>query len=401
MKKIMTAILVIALSLSVFTIFTACGEKPINGIELSGSVIDEGAIKNGSALPDDLKVAFVYSDGSKSESKQVTSDMISGFDTSTDGRKTATVTYEGYTATFDYRVYTNDVQLKFYDGAGTDESPYLITTAEELQNISLATDAYFRLELDIDMKGVEWTPVGNNVDEEAGFSGNFDGNGRTISNLSITDIKSADWTEYEYKNTYNYAGMFGVNNGTISNLTLENCTVNVTDSSLDQRGDVYAGILVGQNFGYITGVTVKNSNIGATAWLICSAGALVGSNVGDIDLCNVESCEVSATSDGWMANAGGVVGASGDRLYYTTAASVTGSSAKGCTVYSEVKGEVSTSDIDYPSKTTSFGRVYCGGIGGLKVNTTYSNNTYQNNDKRVKSYASGENIEFVGDEWGY
>ena len=399
MKKIMTAILVIALCLSVFTIFTACGEKPINGIELSGSVIDEGAIKNGSALPDDLKVAFVYSDGSKSESKQVTSDMISGFDTSTDGRKTATVTYEGYTATFDYRVYTNDVQLKFYDGAGTDECPYLITTAEELQNISLATDAYFRLELDIDMKGVEWTPVGNNMDEEAGFSGNFDGNGRTISNLSVTKIKSANWNKY--KNTYNYAGMFGVNNGTISNLTLENCTVNVTDSSLDQRGDVYAGILVGQNFGYITGVTVKNSNVGATAWLICSAGALVGSNVGDIDLCNVEFCEVSATSDGWTANAGGVVGASGDRLYYTTAASVTGSSAKGCTVYSEVKGEVSTSDIDYPSKTTYFGRVYCGGIGGLKVNTTYSNNTYQNNDKRVKSYASGENIEFVGDEWGY
>lgn len=399
MKKIMTAILVIALSLSVFTIFTACGEKPINGIELSGSVINEGAIKNGSALPDDLKVAFVYSDGSKSESKQVTSDMISGFDTSTDGRKTATVTYEGYTATFDYRVYTNDVQLKFYDGAGTDESPYLITTAEELQNISLATDAYFRLELDINMKGVEWTPVGNNVDEKSIFSGNFDGNGRTISNLSITDIKSANWNQY--KNTYNYAGMFGASSGTISNLTLENCTVNVTDSSLDQRGDVYAGVLVGQNFGYITGVTVKNSNVGATAWLICSAGALVGSNVGDIDLCNVETCEVSATSDGWTANAGGVVGASGDRLYYTTAASVTGSSAKGCTVYSEVKGAVSTSDIDYPSETTYFGRVYCGGIGGLKVNTTYSNNTYENNDITVKSYASGENIEFVGDEWGY
>ena len=399
MKKILTAIIIAALCLSVLAIFTACGEKTVNGIELSGSVIEDQNVKNGSELPEDLKVNFVYSDGSKSESVKVTSDMISGFDTATDGRRTATVTYEGYTATFDYRVYTNDIQLKFYDGNGTAESPYLITTAEELQNISQATDAYFRLEIDIDMKGVEWTPVGNNIDEESIFSGNFNGNGRTISNLSVTNINSANWNEY--KNTYNYAGMFGASSGTISNLTLENCSVEVSDGSLSKRGDVYAGILVGQNFGDISGVTVKNSNITATGWLICSAGALVGSNVGNIDSCNAESCEVSATSDGWTANAGGVVGASGDRFYYMSAASVTGSSAKNCTVYSEVKSEVTVDDIDYPSATTYFGRVYAGGIGGLKVMTTYSDNTYENNDVSVKSYKSGEYIEYVGEEWGY
>lgn len=373
----------------------------MNGISVSGSVIDNQNVKNGSELPDDLEVVLVYADGSESEGVKVTSDMVSGYDTSTDGRKIATVTYEGYTATFDYRVYSDETQLNFYDGAGTAESPYLITTAEELQNVSKASDAYFRLEIDIDMSGAEWAPVGNNTDAEPGFSGNFDGNGRTISNLSITKIKSAVWTEYGYKNTYNYAGMFAVNNGTIANLTLENCTVSVTDNDLEQRGDVYAGALVGQNFGYIYGVTVKNSNVEATGWLISSAGALVGSNVGDIDSCNVETCEVIATSDGWTANAGGVVGASGDRLYYTSAASVTGSSAKGCTIYSEVKGEVTVDDIDYPSETTYFGRVYGGGIGGLKVMTTYSNNTYENNNITVKSYTSGENIEFIGNEWGY
>ena len=401
MKKILTAIIIAALCLSVLAIFTACGEKTVNGIELSGSVIEDQNVKNGSELPEDLKVNFVYSDGSKSESVKVTSDMISGFDTATDGRRTATVTYEGYTATFDYRVYTNDIQLKFYDGNGTAESPYLITTAEELQNISQAADANFRLDLDIDMSGAEWTPVGNNMDAEAGFSGNFDGNGHTISNLSVKKIKTSDWTDYGYKNTYNYAGMFAVNNGTIANLTLENCAVNVTDGSLSKRGDVYAGILVGQNFGDISGVTAKNSNVTATGWLICSAGALVGSNVGNIDSCNAESCEVSATSDGWTANAGGIAGASGDRLYYSTSASVTGSSAKNCTVYSEVKSEVTVDDIDYPSATTYFGRVYAGGIGGIKVMTTYSDNTYENNDISVKSYKSGEYIEYVGDEWGY
>ncbi len=401
MKKFLTAIVIVALSISVLAIFTACGEKTVNGISVSGSVIDNQNVKNGSELPDDLEVVLVYADGGESEGVKITSDMVSGYDTSTDGRKTATVTYEGYTATFDYRVYSDETQLNFYDGAGTAESPYLITTAEELQNVSKASDAYFRLEIDIDMSGAEWTPVGNNTDAEPGFSGNFDGNGRTISNLSITKIKSAVWTEYGYKNTYNYAGMFAVNNGTIANLTLENCTVSVTDNDLEQRGDVYAGALVGQNFGYIYGVTVKNSNVEATGWLISSAGALVGSNVGDIDSCNVETCEVSATSDGWTANAGGVVGASGDRLYYTSAASVKSSSAKGCTIYSEVKDEVTVSDIDYPSDTTYFGRVYGGGIGGLKVMTTYSNNTYENNNITVKSYTSGENIEFIGNEWGY
>lgn len=33
--------------------------------------------------------------------------------------------------------------------------------------------------------------------------------------------------------------------------------------------------------------------------------------------------------------------------------------------------------------------------------TTYSDNTYENNDISVKSYKSGEYIEYVGEEWGY
>ena len=50
-----------------------------------------------------LEIEAVYSDGSTSV-VTVTSDMVSGFDSSVVGNQTLTVTYEDYTATFDVEV---------------------------------------------------------------------------------------------------------------------------------------------------------------------------------------------------------------------------------------------------------------------------------------------------------
>ena len=80
------------------------------------------------------------------------------------------------------------------------------------------------LTADIDLKNAEWTPIGS-MAKEHGFMGNFDGNGYTISNLSITNIAlDADG--------YAYAGFFGLTEGeagaenVIKNLTIENVTIN-------------------------------------------------------------------------------------------------------------------------------------------------------------------------------
>ena len=102
-------------------------------------------------------------------------------------------------------------------GEGTEESPFLIESADQLAMLSYAVNKgynmpglYFKLTTDIDLNGSEdqlWTPIGTPYypedgcdrkekhPEEVCFRGNFDGGGHAISNIHV-DAK-------------NYAGLFG------------------------------------------------------------------------------------------------------------------------------------------------------------------------------------------------
>ncbi len=102
-------------------------------------------------------------------------------------------------------------------GEGTEESPYLIESADQLAMLSYVVnkgfstkDLYFKLTTDIDLNGSEdqrWTPIGSAYYFEDGcerrtefaeyyFNGNFDGDGHAVSNIFV-DSKS-------------YAGLFGL-----------------------------------------------------------------------------------------------------------------------------------------------------------------------------------------------
>ena len=84
-----------------------------------------------------------------------------------------------------------------------------------------------KLGADIDLNNEEWTPIGS-ASKDHGFMGNFDGNGKVIKNLNITNIAvDADG--------YAYAGLFGVTEGVdkdnqnyIKNLTIENVNIKTT-----------------------------------------------------------------------------------------------------------------------------------------------------------------------------
>lgn len=91
-------------------------------------------------------------------------------------------------------------------GSGTADEPYLIGTAEELKwfrdLVNGSTDAEnhrhvcAKLTADIDLKGDEWNPIGGNDGYATSYyAGQFDGNGKRISNFKITA-------------KYNYAGFF-------------------------------------------------------------------------------------------------------------------------------------------------------------------------------------------------
>ena len=147
---------------------------------------------------------------------------------------------------------------------------------EQLQAVNSNLEGNYRLIADIDVSGDYFTPLGSVSDE---FYGTFDGDGFTISNLTINSPASS------------YLGLFGVNSGTIENLTLEN---------VDITGNENIGGLVGSNNeGTIENVSVENVTITGTD----NVGGVVGSNSGTIENVSVENVTITGSN-----NIGGFIG---------------------------------------------------------------------------------------------
>lgn len=122
------------------------------------------------------------------------------------------------------------------------------------KNFSSGEDSAVLMD-NIDMKDAQWTPIGT---ADKPFSGNFDGNGHTISGLNYSG---------------EYAGLFGyMNNGTISNIKL-------ADSSF-VNGTASGGICAVNNGG-----TIENSAVDNVAVSGGTAGGICGQNSGTITDC--------------------------------------------------------------------------------------------------------------------
>ncbi|MHC4105813.1 MAG: hypothetical protein ACYSR9_12800, partial [Planctomycetota bacterium] len=96
---------------------------------------------------------------------------------------------------------------KYESGTGTASDPYLIYTAEQMNEIGANSGDWskqFKLMANINMNDIAGTDF--NIIET--FSGIFDGNDFTISNLSISSVLEGN------------TGLFGTVNGQISNLGL-------------------------------------------------------------------------------------------------------------------------------------------------------------------------------------
>lgn len=117
-------------------------------------------------------------------------------------------------------------EFTYSGGEGTKERPYLISTAGDIEDLSVAVDTetdyagkYFKLTKDIDMTGVSnMKPIGNNFGTSGttlkAFSGTFDGNKHKISNLNMT---------FTGKSKIGVA-LFGIlKDAKVMNLTLTNC----------------------------------------------------------------------------------------------------------------------------------------------------------------------------------
>lgn len=183
---------------------------------------------------------------------------------------------------------------------------YAITTPSDLVNMKYDLSGDFTLENDIDMSGVDWTPVGE-------FTGTFDGKGHYIKNLSYNDSQKGEVAVFsttrnaEIKNlgvmnanlvgNANVAGIVGRAYGGV----VENCAV---VQSYIEGSDHVASIVGDVNIndeavGAIVRNCVSDSRVNSRSY---QAGGITGTIVAG----TVENCLFSGTVD-CPGNATGMV----------------------------------------------------------------------------------------------
>ena len=91
-----------------------------------------------------------------------------------------------------------------WEGSGTSESPYLIQTKDDLDQLATDVNAgtdyhgkFFKLTTDLDYNGKNYTAIGIPSPGRP-FRGTFDGNNKTISGISINKSETNDQALFGY-----------------------------------------------------------------------------------------------------------------------------------------------------------------------------------------------------------
>lgn len=208
---------------------------------------------------------------------------------------------------------TNNVPVKTnvnsgFKGKGTAENPYQISSAKDLNRLAeLINDestnplfryAYYIQTNDIDLKNVDFTPIGiycgsdGNTTSNAVFAGSYDGNYHSITSLNMT-----------YSN--GYCGLFG----RVGEYNRDNSSCVVKNLSVTGSVECYAdsgktGGIVGE---IAYGATIKNCDFHGSLTGNGKVGAIVGSNYcgGTISNCYSNAKITTSSTD---SSTGGIAG---------------------------------------------------------------------------------------------
>ncbi|WP_026903271.1 GLUG motif-containing protein [Pedobacter glucosidilyticus] len=195
---------------------------------------------------------------------------------------------------------TQKVKAQYAGGTGSMGDPYQITTWEQLSNVRLNLSANYILINSLDENSADyatyasstantntgWLPIG---DATTKFTGNFNGNNRTISGININRPNT------------DYQGLFGFANGSsISNLGL--LAVSITGRGLvgglaGRLGDGISTAIGTVNDVYVTGTVTGN------AASTSSTGGLIGISSNN----NIDGCYSTANVTG-VNRIGGLIG---------------------------------------------------------------------------------------------
>ncbi len=218
---------------------------------------------------------------------------------------------------------------KYGGGTGTPDNPYLISTAKHMNTIGLNPEDWsssFKLTEDISLstyKNKDFNIIGyyKNETDNKSFSGNFNGNGKTIQDFTYI-VSGID-----------RIGLFGYINGKNASIT----NLGIIDPNINAIGGDYIGAFVGQLANgnvtscYVTGGSISGKN---------KVGGLIGrngsiepvTNINEDHPCTagtVQNCASAAVITG-TTEIGGLVG-SNDGIISdcNTTANVTGGNEIG------------------------------------------------------------------------
>lgn len=220
-------------------------------------------------------------------------------------------------------------------GAGTLGNPYILTTAAQLAAIpTYGMSACYKLGNDIDLSWYSsWTPIGTS---STAFSGTLDGNGHSITGLTIGTSASPS--------TASYLGLFGY----LSNASLKNVAVSET---------IYASTTASQYVGGLAGYAMTSTITNCTAAGTVAGDAYVGLLAGDVNGSTVSSCTSSGNASAYQY-VGGLVGFAASFSYYSgnmsvvTASTLTSDSSSAAVACTHQNGGGLVGGAGYATSST-------------------------------------------------
>ena len=305
--------------------------------------------------------------------------IYSGDENLTNGSGAATATVSSADNSFS-QTYTVEFSTMELKGEGTEENPYLISTADELLQLAICHNSgaaapmdvdgcghgnhcgyYFKQTKNLNMEGIAWEPIGHSGSTY--FAGNFDGNGYTISNLTSTGKTNKD----SYDCTlFASSGLFGwVAFGKISKVTVRNAQLSATGF-----GEMaYVGGLMGVAFGCtVENCSVYDSTI--TSYRTPNNSNFAGGLAGTVYIASFDRCSSIGNTVRHGSYGGGLIGSNDDDITPFTNCLVA-----DCTI------------IGY-SQTGSIGTESGAVMGASQGGTTDLTNCFAYNCKTIKDEAS-------------
>lgn len=294
------------------------------------------------------------------------------------------------------------------NGNGSENDPYLIFTAAQLDNIRKRMTSHYKLERDIDIatstyisenntESKGWLPIGDNKES---FTGGFDGNNHRITGLSINRPTKDSMglfgqiADATIKNLYIADGnVIGEDScGSIIGYSYHSTITNCCNEGVNIYGSSYAGGICGSIYSTTLSKCRNNANVNSSN---DRAGGITGWTK---DISKIFICKNSGTVSSPNSHVGGITGYNngsiencfneGNVTAYSYAGGIVGSN--------NVSGKVDRCISIGNVSVNNLGETNYGGICGYTDGTAIITNSFITDSTSINGFACNSAEQTVG-----